>query len=154
MLLISKCRGEQDLGVCMTSVLAKRIRLHSANFRRILRPNTFWNQKSALCGPYSLHAHDLGLCLFLVRWSVICCQDGCFMASPKVHGQKSISVTILTSTAWRIIGLFGAFPILVGGHHWCLGATFLGSQGDWLWELVGPKIHASPPSLRSVLPIR
>ena len=25
----------------------------------------------------------LGLCLFLVRWSVICCQDGCLMAFTK-----------------------------------------------------------------------
>jgi len=25
----------------------------------------------------------LGLCLFLVRWSVICCQDGCLMAFAK-----------------------------------------------------------------------
>ena len=29
--------------------------------------------------PYPLYARGLGLCLFLVRWSVICCQDGCFM---------------------------------------------------------------------------
>jgi len=32
------------------------------------------------------------------------------MASPKAHCQKSISVTIFTSTAWRTLGLFGAFP--------------------------------------------
>ena len=29
--------------------------------------------------PYPLYARGLGLCLFLVRWSVICCQDSCFM---------------------------------------------------------------------------
>jgi len=29
--------------------------------------------------PYPLYARGLGLCLFSVRWSVICCQDGCFM---------------------------------------------------------------------------
>jgi len=45
---ISKCRG-YDLGLCMTSVLSKRMRLHSADFRWILRPNTFLNRKSALC---------------------------------------------------------------------------------------------------------
>ena len=51
--------------------------------------------------PYPLHARGQGLCLFLVRWSVICCQDGCFMASSKVHCPKSISVTILTTNAWK-----------------------------------------------------
>ena len=50
-----------------------------------------------------------------------------FHGSPKAHSQKSVSVTILTSTAWRTLGLFGAFPTLVGGHHWSLGATLLGS---------------------------
>jgi len=29
---------------------------------------------------YPLHARGLGLYLVLVRWSVICCQDGCLMA--------------------------------------------------------------------------
>jgi len=33
--------------------------------------------------PYPLHARGLGLCLLLVRWSVICCQDGCLMAFAK-----------------------------------------------------------------------
>ena len=50
MFFISKCEWKLDLGVCMTSVLAKRMRLHSADFWRILRPNTFLNRKSALCG--------------------------------------------------------------------------------------------------------
>ena len=31
--LTSKCRGELDLGLCMTSVLAKRMWLHRADFR-------------------------------------------------------------------------------------------------------------------------
>jgi len=52
----SKCRGELDLGVCMTSVLAKRMLLRSADFRRILRPNTFKNRKSALRSRYRSHA--------------------------------------------------------------------------------------------------
>jgi len=33
--------------------------------------------------PYPLHERGLGLCLFLVRWSVICCQGGCLMALTK-----------------------------------------------------------------------
>jgi len=39
-----------------------------------------------------------------------------------------------------------AFTTLMGGHH-SLGATFLGSWGDWLWRLDSPRIHASPPTL-------
>jgi len=50
MFLILKCRGRSDLGVCMTSVLAKRMWLRSADFWQILRPNTFLNRKSAPCG--------------------------------------------------------------------------------------------------------
>jgi len=42
--LISICTGKS----CMTSVLAKRMRLHSADFRGILRPNTFLKRKTAL----------------------------------------------------------------------------------------------------------
>ena len=37
----SKCRGESDLGLCMISVIAKRIPLCSADVRRILQPNKF-----------------------------------------------------------------------------------------------------------------
>ena len=48
MFLISKCRGESNLGLCMSSGLAKRMPLRSADFRRILRPNAFKNQKAAL----------------------------------------------------------------------------------------------------------
>ena len=50
MFFIPKSRVESDLGLCMISVLAMRMRLCSANFRRILRSNSFWNRKSALCG--------------------------------------------------------------------------------------------------------
>ena len=46
MILISKCREESDLGLCMR--LPKRMPLRSADFRRILRPNTFKNRKSTL----------------------------------------------------------------------------------------------------------
>jgi len=48
MFLVSKCRGESDLSLCMTPGLAKRMPLCSANFRRFLRPNTCQNRKSAL----------------------------------------------------------------------------------------------------------
>jgi len=47
MFLISKYRGESDLGLCKILGLAKRMPLRSADFRRILRPNTFENQKLA-----------------------------------------------------------------------------------------------------------
>jgi len=33
MFLMLKCRGELDLGLCMTAVLAKRMQLHSTDFR-------------------------------------------------------------------------------------------------------------------------
>ena len=33
--------------------------------------------------PYPLHARGPGLCHLLVRWSVICCQDGCLVAFAK-----------------------------------------------------------------------
>jgi len=46
MFFISQFRGKSDLGLCMTSVLAKRMPLCSADFQ----PNTFFNRKSALCG--------------------------------------------------------------------------------------------------------
>jgi len=42
----------------------------------------------------------------------------------------------------------------VGGYHWSMGATFLGSWGDWLWGLVSPRIHASSPTLWTVWPTR
>ena len=48
MFLMLKCRGEPDLGLCLNMALAKRMPLRSANFRRILRPNTLKNRKSAL----------------------------------------------------------------------------------------------------------
>jgi len=76
----------------------------------------------------SLNTRGLGLCPFTtVIWSVICFpgQDGVSW-SAKGALPKSISVTIFTSTAWRTLGLLGAFPAPVGGHHF-LGAMFLGS---------------------------
>jgi len=39
----------------------------------------------------------------------------------------------VTCTTWRTLGLLGAFPTRVGGHHF-LGATFLYSHGDWYWQ--------------------
>ena len=48
----------------------------------------------------------LGLCLFLVRWSVICCQDGYFMVR-----QRRIARRVSQSQFWRA---------LLGGHWACL----------------------------------
>jgi len=48
MFLISKGIGKSDLVLCITLVLVKRMPLRSADFHRILRPNTFSNRKSAL----------------------------------------------------------------------------------------------------------
>ena len=67
------------------------------------------------------------LSCFLVRWSVICCQRLLSWL-----GQRRIARRVSQSQFWRALlgmtlGLFGAFPTLVGGHHWSLGATFLGS---------------------------
>jgi len=59
---------------------------------------------------------------------------------------RSISITILTSTALRTLRWLVAFPDQVGRYHF-LGATFLGSQGNWLWGLASPRIYASPPIL-------
>jgi len=103
-----------------------------------------------LYDPYPLHACGLGLCLY---FSALVCDllpRRLLYASPKAHCPKSISVKNLTSTAWKTLGLFGAFSIVVGGHHWSLSATFLGNWWDWLWELVSPRIHASQPTLWSV----
>jgi len=46
--------------------------------------------------------------------------------------QRRIAQRLSQSRLWRALlgrtlGFFGAFPTLVGGHHWSLGATFLGS---------------------------
>ena len=49
MFLVSRCTGEWDQGLCTFPVLAKKMRLCSADFRRILRPNTGFDRKSALC---------------------------------------------------------------------------------------------------------
>ena len=46
--LLSKCREESNLGLCMTLGLSKRMLLRSPNFRRVLRANIFKNRKSAL----------------------------------------------------------------------------------------------------------
>ena len=38
--------------------------------------------------PYPLYARGLGLCLFLVRWSMICYQDGCFMVRQRCIARR------------------------------------------------------------------
>jgi len=77
--------------------------------------------------PYPLHARGLGLCFLFVRWSVICCQDGCFMVRERRIAHRVSQSQFWRALLGRTLGLFCAFPTLVGGHHWCLGATFLGS---------------------------
>jgi len=48
MFLISKCRGDQDLGLCTTSVLAKREPQRNGKIRFFLCRNTFFFRKSPL----------------------------------------------------------------------------------------------------------
>jgi hypothetical protein len=43
----------------------------------------------------------------LGRQTITPCRSRLLHGSPKAHYQKSISVTILTSTAWGTLGLFG-----------------------------------------------
>jgi len=90
---------------------------------------------------------------FLVSWSAICTQDGCYHGLVKgALPEEYLKVTILTSTAWENTRLIWCLSYPSGGHHWSLGATFLGRSGDWLLWLVSLRIHASPPTLWSVLP--
>ena len=51
--------------------------------------------------PYLLHARGLGLCLFLLRWSVICCQNVCLVAFAKGSLPEEYPSHILTSNAWE-----------------------------------------------------
>ena len=53
-----------------------------------------------------------------------------FHGSPKAHCQNNISVTILTSTAWRTLGLFGAFPTRARGVEGALALSCRASQGN------------------------
>ena len=49
------------------------------------------------------HSYGLGLCFFLVHWSVICCHDGCFMVR-----QRRIARRVSLSQFWWA---------LLGGHQ-------------------------------------
>jgi len=129
---------------CVTSILSPS----SLEVATLVHSLVIWALSVSVYVCMCVSVCSFALFSILVTWSVIYCQDSCIMGSPKAHGQKSISVTIFTNTTWRTLD----FPTLVVGHHWSLGATFLGSLGDWLWELVSPRIHASPPTLWSVLP--
>ena len=62
-------------------------------------------QTNCLVKPCMYPCVACGLVSFLlVSWSVICCQDGCMMGSPKAHCQKSIlPIKFLTSTSWRTL---------------------------------------------------
>jgi len=52
-----------------------------------------------------------------------------FHSPPKAHCQKSISVTILTSTAWRTLGLLGAFPARARGGEGALSPSCRAPHG-------------------------
>ena len=81
-------------------------------------PDCLW------CLAYLLRTDIVLVFVLSVSWSVICYQEVVEGSRPDVHCQKRISVTILTSTAWRTPG--SLVPYLpLGGHH-SLGATFLG----------------------------
>ena len=73
MFRMSKCRGESYLGLCMTSGLAKRIPLRSANFRflnvigREIRQNLALRSGVFLQVPKSCTDLDLTLLYFLMR---------------------------------------------------------------------------------------
>jgi len=67
-------------------------------------------------------------CVLLVSWSVICCQDGCLMASAKsALPEEYLSHNFDEQCLGGHLAYFLAFPTLVGGHQGSLGATFLGS---------------------------
>jgi len=61
------------------------------------------------------------VCDLLPRWL--------FHSPPKAHCQKSISVTILTSTAWRTLGLLGAFPARARGGEGALSPSCRAPHG-------------------------
>jgi len=56
---ISRCRGESNLGLWPTSVLAKRMPLCICEFRQILRPNTFFIGIRQCSLPFSLQVPKL-----------------------------------------------------------------------------------------------
>jgi len=65
----------------------------------------------------------LGLCLFLVRWSVICCQDGCLMAFAKGALPGEYLSQNFDDNTWEDTGLIwclsypsGGAP-LIPGHY-------------------------------------
>ena len=53
----------------------------------------------------------------LVRWPVICCQDGCFMVHQRRIARRVSQSQFRRALLGRRLGLFGAFLTLVGGHH-------------------------------------
>ena len=84
--------------------------------------------------PYPLHARGLGLYLVLVRWSVICCQDGCLMAFaegalPKEYLSHNFDEKCLGGHyAYLILSYpIGGAP-LIPGHYisWWLGRLIVG----------------------------
>jgi len=140
----------RGLGLCLCSALVcdllPRRLFHGspqAHCRRVSQ-SQFWR---ALCGwhwaylvPFLIgHATAKGLCPRAAARHVVTTKSGQVLHffPPTCGGRKSAKTRLETVPS--------------GGHH-SLGATFLGSWGDWLWELVSPRIHASPPTLWTVVP--
>ena len=68
--------------------------------------------------PYQLHACSLGLCfLFLVRWSVMCYQDGWFMVCQRCIDPRVSQSQFGQPLLGRTLGLFGTFHTIGGGYH-------------------------------------
>jgi len=66
MFLISKCRGDRDLGLCTTSGLAFGEPQRNDKFRFFMRRNTFFFRKSPLrCNAVDLKPHVPKLCIDL-----------------------------------------------------------------------------------------
>jgi len=76
---------------------------------------------------------------FLVRLSLL--SRRFFYGLPKAHCQKSISISILTSTAWRTLGFFGVFPTRARGGEGALASCRAPHGQDHISRLFfSPKI--------------
>ena len=94
--------------------------------------------------PLLVHTVLLVCCVHMWSRSLSFQWAGLWSAAKTVFSwfrQRRIARRVSQSQFWRALlgghsrGLFGAFPTLVGGHHWSLGATFFGREidcGDWL----------------------
>ena len=134
--------------------------LHHTNFDMATWRACFVKHMMIMCqyfprlwyDPYQLHARGLGLCLFF--FSELVCD---LLPRRLFHGfcQRCIARRVsLTSNAWEDTGPIWCLSYPSGGAPLIPGHYVFGSWGDWLWGLVSPTMHASPPTLWSVLPTR